>query len=217
MKHIKNLWRTTDKKRTELWMITILLTVFIVNILNKLMTYYMNKIIVDPVFTNQYNVGPLIFIIIPLIFILSMFILQVSDKLDAKTNYIDKILKSSNFLLKILILIMKGVWWIIKTLCYVILAIIWFFNTVKRFGEPNTSGVGSTRYSTDYESERLRNKATAEYNARKKREEADYAIKQAIKQGKYNSNTIYYDNKASKAIEAQKAADKAQEDLKKYR
>lgn len=142
---------------------------------------------------------------------------QVSDKLDAKTNYIDKILKSSNFLLKILIVIMKGVWWITKTLCYVILAIIWFYNTVKRFGEPNTSGVGSTRYSTDYESERLRNKATAEYNARKKREEADYAIKQAIKQGKYNSNTIYYDNKASKAIEAQKAADKAQEDLKKYR
>lgn len=56
-------------------------------------------------------------------------------------------------------------------------------------------------------------KSDAARRAKEVRAKADYDIKQAVKQGKYNSNTIFYDTKAKRAVASQKAANEAQKEL----
>lgn len=207
------------------WLIS--LTVVMNILANQWLMYEANKRI-NSIYTYNYSFGKTGLLLLIPSFILTILIIKGwnkliysdtgrkiglrklfdEDGLAIKATYVGA--KGFSYLFK---KTLKVAWLTVKYSLYGLIAILLSSLTQSSRSTGGTSYSSNSRLNDEHK--KRKEKESAEWNAKKTKEDAIYATGQFIKQGNYNQNTHHYDdsanrakNKIHEANEARKYADK---------
>lgn len=221
MKNMINSWSGKEIIKANTVPFVLLTFIFTV-VLNKLgdngLTYLLNITQNQTLYTYNYSFGVagVIFLIPASLF--SVWTIKVSLRFKKRflpPPVLDKIRTAFSiifvvfsFLLKIFKMLMK----VIVFLVFIVFDIIMSGGRT-RSGEGRSYSGSTTRCSPNNSNDKRKEKGNAEWVARQKQKDADYAWKYANKQARYNANTSHFDNRLNRAHlkqhEANEAAKKA--------
>lgn len=236
MNKTSGLWawqEVVEDKKFQFFLYTLMFTTILINLANKGLTYIGN-VNNETIFTYNYSLGPIgIILAIPAAFT-SLLIMKVLLKLTnriikspiARGIGLAKFLETGGIsdarMMKVFRFLLKIIKWLFKAM---IKMMIGFFKLIFMLilsgltGGSSKSGGGSyypkSSYdhrsgSTDYTE---KSASDARFQARQKQKAADYAWRQAKKQGNYNPNTHHFDNRVNHAANLQREANKAKKRL----
>lgn len=195
----------------------VLLALFFTIALNKLgdkgLTYLLNSTQNQTLYIHNYSLG-----IVGLIFLIpaSLFsVWTIKGLILFKKRFLpppvlDKIKKVLSVMFVVFSFLLKVFKMLMKAIMYLGLFIIAIISS-----GGSTSGQGQTyrssapNWSPNYTNDRRKEKEKAEWEARQKQKDADYALKYADKQARYNANTTHFDNRLNRALLKQQEANEA--------
>ena len=229
-------WRElVERHSVQFYAWTILFAYVLNKSVNSWLMYEGNKNI-NSIYTYNYSIGMLGFLFLIPSAIIGVFIIkgwnkliysEVGRKIGLYTLFQENgfavrgLNKGGRGLVYVVMRMPKVLWLTVKYTFLGIIYSVMFYVMIKdsvrgatpmrSIGGTSSSGTGSTESMgrTGSTVDRNKMKSDANFETRQAQKKADYAKNQAIKQGKYNANTHYFDSKVNHANNLQRKANEA--------